>query len=347
MKTLTLNIVFILFFISSFSCSENTKQTIAEKNNFYVASWNVENLFDTVDDPNKNDEWFLPSSEIEWTDRKLITKLTNLAKVIEYMNDGKGPDILGVQEVENEALLRDIVDNYLEKSNYEIAYSESPDARGIDNGILYNTNKFELKSINPISIIFNKPKSSRDILHVQLVEVQSSEIINIFVNHWPSRREGLKETEIFRINAAQTIIKKIEEIRNKDPNCNIIVLGDFNDLPSNISISESLGAKNFSCNEDNEESHLYNLSSKLFKEGKGSYKYRDHWNMLDQIIVSKTLVDNRGLDFICNSYEIIQPSFIVEQTGKYTGTPLPTYGGRKYLGGYSDHFPVAAKFIIK
>ncbi len=344
MRKLSFHFIFILFFISSFSCSENNKESNENQNNFYVASWNVENLFDTTDDLDKNDNWYLPDSKIEWTERKLITKLANLARVINYMNDGEGPDILGMQEVEKQDLIDDLVGNYLHKKYYKVAYSESPDARGIDNALIYNHKKFDLESINPIQIKFDKPKSSRDILHVQLIEIQSNEVINIFVNHWPSRREGLKETEKFRINAAESLLEKINELRSNDEDCNIIVLGDFNDLPSNLSISETLGAKSFVCNEENEDSYLYNLSSKLFKQGEGSYKYRDHWNMLDQIIISKSLVDNKDLDFVCNSFEIIKPSFIVEKTGKYAGTPLPTYGGRKYLGGYSDHFPVGARF---
>jgi exonuclease III len=347
MRKIFINVLFSFFVFTTLSCTEFNKQSIDDKSNFYVASWNVENLFDTIDDPDKNDDWFLPDSEIEWTERKLTKKLANLAKVIDYMNNGEGPDILGVQEVENEALLRDIVDNYLKRSNYEIAYSESPDARGIDNGLIYNSSKFGLKSINPLTIKFDEPKSSRDILYVQLVDIRSREIINIFVNHWPSRREGLKETEKFRIRAAKTLFEKVEQLRNDDPSSKIIILGDFNDLPSNISLTETLGASSFVCNEENIDSFLFNLSSKLFMEGKGSYKYRDHWNMLDQIIVSTSLVDKKGLDFDCDSFEIIMPTFIVEKTGKYAGTPLPTFGGRKYLGGFSDHFPVGARFIIK
>lgn len=347
MRKIFFRVLFLFFIFLILSCKEFNKQSLDNKSDFYVASWNLENLFDTVDDPKKNDDWFLPNSEIEWNEIKLTKKLANLAKVIDYMNNGESPDILGVQEVENEALLIDLVNNYLKSSNYKIAYSESPDARGIDNGLIYNSNRFELKSTNPISIKFDEPKSSRDILHVQLVEIQSREIINIFVNHWPSRRGGLKKTEKFRISAAKSLVEKVEQLRNDDPSCNIIILGDFNDLPSNFSISETLGAKNIACDKKNEESFLYNLSFKLFREGKGSYKYRDHWNMLDQIIVSISLLDNIGIDFECDSFEIIMPSFIIEKKGKYAGTPLRTFGGKKYLAGFSDHFPVGARFSTK
>ncbi|MCB0748507.1 MAG: endonuclease/exonuclease/phosphatase family protein, partial [Ignavibacteriae bacterium] len=142
----------ILFFISTLvSCSQ--KEKVKSENlehSFYVANWNVENLFDVIDDPDKNDEDFLPSGSKEWTERKLINKMTNLARVIEFMNDGNGPDILGVEEVENEALLIDLTENYLENKNYKIAYSESPDARGIDNGLIYNSEVFGIESVNPL-----------------------------------------------------------------------------------------------------------------------------------------------------------------------------------------------------
>ncbi|MCB0743042.1 MAG: hypothetical protein KDC67_04000 [Ignavibacteriae bacterium] len=338
----------ILFFISTLvSCSQ--KEKVKSENleySFYVANWNVENLFDVIDDPDKNDEEFLPSGSKEWTERKLINKMTNLARVIEFMNDGNGPDILGVEEVENEALLIDLTENYLENKNYKIAYSESPDARGIDNGLIYNSEVFGIESVNPLSIQFDEPKSSRDILFVQLVAHKNKEVLNVFVNHWPSRREGLKESEKFRINAAETLLKEIDKLKKENPNPAIIILGDFNDLPANISISKTLNAKPINCEDENRDSFLQNITYNLFQKGEGSYKYKDNWNMLDQIIISNSLLDKVGIDYICNSFIIIKPDFMVEQEGKYKGTPWPTFGGRKYLGGYSDHFPVGAKFII-
>ncbi|MCW8849676.1 MAG: hypothetical protein OQJ81_06815 [Melioribacteraceae bacterium] len=337
--------VVLLFLLSN--CSNSDKNT-TNYSSFYVANWNVENLFDTIDDPIKNDEWFTPESEINWTERKLHTKMDNLARLINFMNEGNGPDILGIEEVENQALLEDLIDKYIENPKYEIAYSESPDARGIDNALIYNSDKFGIESVNPIKIEFDEPKSSRDILFVQLIIHQTKEVINVFVNHWPSRREGLKESEKFRINAAVTLNNQIQVLKKQDPNSNIIILGDFNDLPSNLSISKYLGAEKLVCDSNNtNDNFLFNLAYEEFQKGNGTYKYKDHWNMLDQIIVSKSLVDNNNIDYECGSFEIIKPEFVLQTEGKYAGTSLPTYGGRKYLGGYSDHFAIGAKFIFK
>lgn len=338
-------ILFLLF--STVFCTDVSESTSKSSSSFYVANWNVENLFDTIDDPTKNDEWFTPESEINWTEQKLHVKMTNLARLIKYMNNGDGPDLLGIEEVENQQLLVDLIDKYLDKKEYKVAYSESPDARGIDNALIYNSSKFGVESINPIKIDFDQPKSSRDILFVRLVEHSSKEIFNVFVNHWPSRREGLKKSEKFRINAAVSLSKSIEEIKQKNPNANIIILGDFNDLPSNLSILKYLNAKELNCDDiELNSNELLNLAYSDFKKGYGTYKYRDNWNMLDQIIVSNSLLDDKNFDYKCGSFEIIKPDFLIQKEGKYAGTSLPTFGGRKYLGGYSDHFAIGARFIF-
>jgi len=325
---------------TSLSSTENGSEN---QRSFYVANYNIENLFDTKDDPNKIDEWFLPSSEINWTEEKLEHKMVNLARVIKHMNDGKGPDILGVEEVEHEELLLTLITKYIKTSNYEVAYAESPDKRGIDNGLIFNRDIFDLIHSEPLRVNLGKNKTTRDILFVKLRTRNTNEKLNIFVNHWPSRREGLKKSERNRLVAAKTLMKKVNSILEEKSDANIIILGDFNDMPSNISINRILVAEKIECDRTN-NSKLYNTTIKLFKEGKGTYKYKNHWNMLDQIIISKSFLDKKGVDYVCNSYEIIKPKFIIQKHGKYKGTSMPTYGGRKYLGGYSDHFPVGAKF---
>ncbi|MCP5064253.1 MAG: endonuclease/exonuclease/phosphatase family protein [Ignavibacteriae bacterium] len=337
------------------SCSESKSETQSEKilktvpidqELFYVANYNIENLFDTKDDVNKKDEWFTPSSEINWTDKRLAQKNKNLAKVIKFMNNGNGPDILGIQEVEHKELLDDLIQNYLDKNKYKSVCFESPDRRGIDNGLIYNSNMFKVVSTDAINVTLPHNKVTRDILHVELESKATSESIHVFVNHWPSRREGLKKSEKNRLAAARVLKKATNSILKVNTNSNIIILGDFNDLPSNISISEVLEAKEVFCDRTNNKD-LYNLTYKKFKEGQGTYRYKDHWNMLDQIIISKGLLDRKNIDYVCNSFEIIKPEFVIQKSGKYKGTSMPTYGGRKYLGGYSDHFAVGARFSFK
>ncbi|MEE9431333.1 MAG: hypothetical protein V3V16_09855, partial [Melioribacteraceae bacterium] len=256
---------------------------------------------------------------------------------------GNGPDILGVQEVEHKELLDELVNKHLGKNKYKVVSFESPDRRGIDNGLIYNHNLFKLNSSDAIAVTLPKNKITRDILYVKLDSRIKNESVHIFVNHWPSRREGLKKSEKNRLAAAKTLVKKVNSILKENSNANLIILGDFNDLPSNISIKEVLDANELFCDRANNEK-LYNVSYKQFKKGKGTYKYKKHWNMLDQIIISKGLLDKKNIDYVCNSFEIIKPKFVIQKSGKYKGTSMPTYGGRKYLGGYSDHFPVGAKF---
>ncbi|PID59565.1 MAG: endonuclease [Ignavibacteriae bacterium] len=338
------NICFFFFFLTLTYCSSsNNDNNKGNSDRLYIASWNVENLFDAIDDADKIDEWFLPSSKINWTDRKLATKLKNLAKVISLMNDGEGPDILALQEVEHKHLIEKLVREIKSDKNYKIVHFESPDKRGIDNAIIYNSNILSLNLSEAIRVNL-KRTTTRDILYVELL--YRNEGIHIFVNHWSSRREGLKKTEPKRIAAAKTLLKKISSIKNLSKK-NIVILGDFNDLPVNISIKKILKAKDFNCDSIYNDFKLFNLTLKSFKQGLGTYKYKDNWNMLDQMIISNSLLNKIGLDYYCNSFEIIKPKFIIQKNGKYKGTALPTFGGKKYLGGYSDHFPIGAKFIYK
>jgi len=341
-KNLVIVISFIAIIGSTF-CSENPDSNTLGNTEFYVASWNLENLFDTVDDYDKIDEWYLPESDINWTNEKLEKKLQNLTKVFTLMNSGKGPDILGVQEVEHKELLEMLLKKISINKNYQIVHYESPDKRGIDNAIIFNSDIFSLKHSEAIKIDLGGEKTTRDIIYGVLENNNSD--YHVFVNHWPSRREGLKKSEPNRIKAAETVRNKIENLANTESK-NIIILGDFNDLPSNLSISEILKAQKFICDSTVTNNNLfYNITYADFQKGKGTYKFRDHWNMLDQIIISKSLLDGNGMDYKCDSFEILKPDFIIQQTGKYKGTSLPTYGGRKYLGGYSDHFAIGAKFI--
>ena len=335
---------FILIFFSSvlINCAgeDNIKNNL---NGFFAASWNIENLFDTIDDEGKEDEWFTPDSEINWTSEKLANKVKNLAKVISYMNNSNGPDLLGIQEVEHEYLLQMILDSLKSNKNYKIVHEESPDVRGIDNALIYNSDLFELLRKEALTVNLEDGKTTRQIIYAELKT--NNESVHVFVNHWPSRRNGLKETEGNRIKAAQTLINKLKQIENFESS-NVIIMGDFNDMPANISIKEILGAKDFDCGNISPEFSLLNLAFNQFKKGNGTYKYKEHWNMLDQIIISKSLSDGKHIDYKCDTFEIIKPEFILQKDGKYAGTSLPTFGGKKYLGGFSDHFAIGAYFQI-
>jgi hypothetical protein len=336
----------LIFVIAAITC-------ICQQQNdtLYLAFWNTQNLFDTVDDPDKNDEDFLPEGELQWNEDRLDKKMYNLARIIRMMNSETGPDILGVCEVENQEVLELMVAKYLFDMHYKIAYLESPDNRGIDNGLIYKSDKYKLISLQADTVSLADGWPTRLIFGVNLLTDQD-EKITVFVNHWPSRSGGQVESEPKRVSAAKTLRNAVDRIFSSDQNSKIFIIGDFNDDPVNLSVLETLKAHPIKCDslpndfEMNSRGELFNLSYQSFEYGEGSFKFRDTWNMLDQIIVSGSLITGNTIRYICNSFEVFRPNQIVTQTGQYQGTPFPTYGGKRYLGGYSDHFPVFAKFEI-
>lgn len=333
-------IVLSLFFISIISAQ-------SKNNVIYIASYNLENLFDTINDPEKNDEEYLPSGAKEWTDERLETKMYNLSRVIRAMNNLNGPDILGVQEVENKAVLQQMLDKNFCDKNYKIAYANAPDKRGIDNGLIYNADKFELKETFPIEVILDDKYPTRLILYVQLNLINNNNLLHLFVNHWPSRRGGQGESEHNRLRASETLRNKLDEIFQLNDFANIVILGDFNDEPNNNSITSIADSNKYPCSDGFEATEqFYNLAIEKYNAGLGTYLYKGDWNMLDQIIISRSMVLKGGFEYNCFSFELIKPNFIIQQDGNYKGASLPTYGGRKYFGGFSDHFAVGASFIF-
>ncbi|AFH49241.1 Endonuclease/exonuclease/phosphatase [Ignavibacterium album JCM 16511] len=339
-----------LISLSSFTCAQNNNDKFIS-----VAFWNLENLFDAKDDTQKNDEEFLPDGLKQWNDERLDRKFYNLARVIRSMNDGNGPDIFGVCEVEHKYLLDSLISKHLFDKNYISESPESPDERGIQTGIIFRADKFKLLETYTDAVKLEGNIKTRLILGVKLL-YKNSETFYVFVNHWPSRRGGESESEIRRIKAAQTLRKRIEQVFNNDKYAKIIIMGDFNDEPINNSILSHLKAKPIICdsaemiekiNSRVDNSDLFNLAYHSYSLGEGSYKHQDNWNMLDQIIVSRELIIGKKVRYQCNSFQVYKPEFMITKTGKYQGTPFPTYGGNRYLGGYSDHFPVIAKIILE
>ncbi len=314
---------------------------------FFVANYNLQNLFDTIDDTNKNDEEFLPDGSRKWTEQRLDKKIYNLSRVIRYMNDVQGPDLLGVEEVEHSSVLDTMINRYFCDKNYKIAYLESPDKRGIDVGLIYNANIFTPIEIKGLHVELPSHYPTRLILKVHF-KMFNGDSIYVFVNHWPSRRGGLKKSAPNRIAAAKVLRTVVNKIQRDDNNVGIIIIGDFNDEPYNASIAETLGAKLYNCKKDTltTKNGFYNLAAQSYAKGKGTFLYRSQWNMLDQIIINGNLIEHQKVKYRCNSFRIINPYFTTTHSGKYKDSSFPTYGGRNYLGGFSDHFPVGAIFSI-
>ncbi len=328
-----------LLISTSISCQENKPDTL------FIASWNVENLFDTTDDANKKDEEFLPDGKKNWTKERFEQKIDNLAKVISEMNGGNGPDLMAFQEVENEVCAKALT-NELDTDKYNYIFHEGPDKRGIDNFIIYDKSKFKFISKKGLSVVLPDEYPTRDILYAKFCTTDG-DTLNVFVNHWPSRWGGQEKSEPNRLAAAHKLSKFLKENIFCTTTSGAIILGDFNDETDNKSISEILGAKPVKCGITNRTIGLTNLASVYDQKELGSYLYKQKWNMLDQIIISDNLLMNNNFSYICSSFEIIKPAYMVTKSGYYKGSAAPTYGGKKYLGGYSDHFPVSAKFLNK
>jgi len=338
-------VMMLLFFQAQNQFAQAKHDTVV------VAFYNQENLFDAVDDPLKDDAEFLPDSKKEWTEERFNKKMSNMARVIRSMNGNNGPDIIGFCEVENQQVIETMVSKHLSDLKYQIVYKESPDNRGIDVGFMFKKDKFTFLDMRADTVFLSDRYPTRLILNGNL-RTESNDTLHIFINHWPSRRGGAEASEKNRIKAAQTLKSSIEKCFSKSAKPNIIVMGDFNDEPTNVSIKEVLNAQPISCEELNNVSmnpknNLYNLAYAAKMKGAGSYKYQSEWDMIDQIIISQNLLTDKSFRWICNSFEIYKPEFIVTHSGKYEGAPFPTYGGTRYLGGYSDHFPVLAKFLLK
>ena len=273
MQKLYLILLVNIFIVSSLSSAQSKHDTL------FIAFWNLENLFDTIDDTQKNDEQFLPDGDKEWTEERLDIKLNHLARVIRSMNNSNGPDLLGVCEVEHQSMLDSLIARYLDDFDYNIAYVESPDKRGIDNGLIYNSNIFEVLSVRGDTVHLKDNWPTRPIVNVKLL-YKSVDTLSVYINHWPSRSGGKEASEHKRIAAATTLCKAVDEDFAFNMNARIIVLGDFNDEPTNVSVLETLRANTFKCDSLNSQylintkGELFNTSYQDYEDGLGTFDYQ-------------------------------------------------------------------------
>ena len=320
-----------------------TETSATDKPEVRIAFYNVENLFDTEDDPHRLDEEFLPTSDKKWDNARYEDKIAKLAQVVAAMNY---PEVLGVAEIENEAVLRKLIAHPdLAEAEYDLVHYDSPDVRGIDVALLYRRVSFTPVSSQTIPVTFEEDNyKSRDILLVSgtLGKDAKYNTVHVLVNHWPSRRGGVSESEPRRRVAAQAARRTVDELLQTDPLANIVLMGDFNDEPTNRSITDELQATGEV--QKKSPSHLYNTVAALDAQGQGSYNFRGDWNMLDQIILSPGMVENdrdaSDYHYRPESAAVFMPDWLLQADGKYQGHPDRTYAGDTYLGGYSDHLPV-------
>lgn len=311
---------------------------------YRIAFYNLENLFDYEDDTTINDQEYLPESMRNWSAYRYREKVNRMAKAILSIGEWHAPDVVGVCEVENKRVLDDLVSTeVLKKLNYGIVHFPSPDRRGIDVGLLYRKDRVDSLYARPIRLSNTTLPDfrTRDILYVKMS--LASDTLHFFVNHWPSRYGGQQQSEPKRMLAAATLKQVVDSILQLQPMAKVLLMGDFNDSPSNKSIKEVLHAQQ---QIGPEPGQLKNLMLDL-PENEGSHRYRGTWSYLDQLIVSYGLCKPAsGLGLSTAGARVHEASFLLETDERYPGKqPFRTFIGMKYHGGFSDHLPVYLDLI--
>ncbi|WP_264566145.1 endonuclease/exonuclease/phosphatase family protein [Flavobacterium sp. N3904] len=338
-----------------------------------VAFYNFENCFDTINDPETNDEEWTPTGDQHWNTKKYQQKLENLARVLSEIGTSANPNsptFIGGAEIENQGVLEDLIrqPKMIDK-DYGIIHFDSPDKRGIDVALLYQKKQFQPTSYANIPLYVykgeqpiketSKADSQEDLETEDLIQLNTKnyrvytrdqllvtgflngEEIHIIVNHWPSRSGGEKKTSPFR-EAAGTLNRKIiDSLQHINPNAKIITMGDLNDSPFNNSVKIALGAKGKI--QDVGEFGIYNPFEEMANKGLGTIAFRDSWDIFDQVMVSGSLLQKDYNTFQYWKAGIYNKPFLIQKSGKYKGYPL-----RHSLTeiGFSDHFPVYI-YLIK
>ncbi len=304
-----------------------------------IAFYNLENLFDTIpNNPQGKDEEFTPQGKRQWDSTKYWNKIQNLAFAISMMKTSTTPDgpaILGVAEVENVTVLQDLVaDSRIKDQNWQIVHHDSPDARGIDVGLLYRSDMFEVESVTNHKQD-GVPFATRDVMCV--VGKLLGERIAILVNHWPSRLGGTQKSSPHREAAAAKCLQIAQNLWKSNPDMGIIIMGDLNDDPHDRSCAKVLDAKKVRYQA--KDHGFYNPWWQILDDGTGTLEYKGNWNLFDQIIISGNLANGPMNRWHFTRAEVLNYNFLRQQTREYYGLPLRTFAGGEYLNGYSDHFP--------
>ena len=318
-NTLTV-VIWITLWLMSSSCSQDTAPLT-------IGFWNVENLFDLVDDPEKNDEEFSTGGRKNVTQEIYDLKIKNTAEMLADLN----ADVVGLCEVENRFVLEELNQAYTGR-DYKIIHYDSPDFRGIDNALLYDPSVFKVVDSRAIDNPLPNNVKTRDILYVK--GEYGGEIIHLFVNHWPSNYGGRKKAIPKRAATAQLIVKEISTILSQDASAEIVLLGDFNEDPDEMNVQslKTVGLTSL-------------MEPMLGTPNVGTYVYSGEDLFYDQIIVSEGLKDKKGLGFDSESVMILDLPKYRQQEGDYAHYPFRFWAGNSLLGGYSDHLAVRVTII--
>ncbi|MFT4202444.1 MAG: endonuclease/exonuclease/phosphatase [Chitinophagaceae bacterium] len=308
-----------------------------------VAFYNVENLYDTVDNTLVDDDDFLETGKRRYGAAIYREKIGHIVQVLNELGmdvAGSMTALVGLAEVENDTVLTDIVQHpVLAKKEWQFIHFDSRDRRGVDVALLYNPRLFQVRTAQPLFVsIPSNSKSAyytRDILHVEGVLL--GEKIHVYVNHWPSRVGGEAKSYPARAAVAQALRRHINAVKKYDSAARILVMGDLNDDPISRSVVKDLGATN---NKNLMDTLLHNPWGDFYKKGYGTLAFQNAWGLFDQIMLSQNWLPRNDSTLFFWKANIFKPSYLIETSGNYRGYPKRTYSGDNYQGGYSDHFPV-------
>jgi hypothetical protein len=315
-----------------------------------IAFYNLENLFDTINDPEKNDE-ASPMMELN-TNRSEIykKKVHNMARVLSDIGRDKSnntPAVIGVVEIENVEVLEDVVnDSLLLNNDYGIIHYDSPDRRGIDVGLLYQKRLFQPTSHSTHTLmLFDDQTRERIYTRDQLLVTGKldGEEMHFIVNHWPSRRGGEARSRSKRVAAAKLNKHLIDSLQAINPYAKIITMGDLNDNPNNASVKDVLKAQRKI--KDVKFKGIYNPMIDFFKKGLGSNAYRDSWSLFDQIMLTQPFIEKDYKSFQFYKAGIFNKNYLVNKKGRYKGYPFRSFADGGFTDGFSDHFPVYVHLI--
>ncbi len=331
-------ILIIFIFLNQIGSNNATK-----KEQIVIGFYNLENLYDTIDNQLVNDDEFIPTGAKRYNGIIYRDKLIKLATVLSDIgktNSSKGASIIGVAEIENDTVLLDLTHHFLlYRNNWKFIHYDSKDARGVDVALFYNPKDFFPQFAKTIEVLLpGKSKESattRDILYVK--GKLHGEWVHVLVNHWPSRRGGEERSAPARASAANECRKLMDSIQQIDRSAKIVLMGDLNDNPSDKSIRKTLNAVGQTKNIRDDQ--LFNPWEAFYKNGIGTLANRDVWGLFDQILLSASFVDTSKSGLHFKEAHIYSKPFMTEPEGKFRGYPMRTWDGNTYRGGFSDHFP--------
>lgn len=336
-----------LFLLLAFSFTASAQKSVKVG---AIGFYNFENLFDTKDHPEKLDEEFTPTGKRLWKEDIYWEKQQNLARVVAELGTELSPDglaILGVAEVENRKVLEDFVkQDQVKDRNYQIIHYESPDRRGIDVALLYQSKYYQVTESKAIPLMIYRDSGervyTRDILLVG--GSFDGDLLYVLVNHWPSRSGGESATRAFR-NAGALRCKAISDsLSTLYPTAKVIIMGDLNDDPVSPSVKKILRAQPKAGKV--RPKGFYNPMHEFYKKGFGTLAYRDAWSLFDQILINYPLVNPKAEGYQYYRAYIHNPSYLIQKKGRYKGYPFRTFDFDNYMGGFSDHYPVYV-YLVK